>query len=193
MIDKKMDDLQSRLFAFAKDSDVPNNIQDTCHEAAITICGLLDTVHTVEAERDEALERIAKIENILGDDYDLDRLSVLMSQRMTMREDVATRIKLVGNIPLEHLRDIVGAYRDGRCFLIPKDKTVYYVEEAFGCKWIESKEIKDIVILCEGGVFSPIFSLFDTGKYFSYGEADAALHKDNRYEDSKCGRCEENS
>lgn len=58
MIDNKMDNLKSRLFTFAKNNDLQKDIKDTCHEAAITICGLLDTTKAVEAERDEALEWI---------------------------------------------------------------------------------------------------------------------------------------
>lgn len=36
--------------------------------------------------------RLNAIEDILGDDYELDRLSVLVNQRMTMREDVAAAV-----------------------------------------------------------------------------------------------------
>lgn len=60
--------------------------------------------------------RLNAIEDILGDDYELDRLSVLVNQRMTMREDVAARMKLVGGIPLDRLRELIRADRDGRCY-----------------------------------------------------------------------------
>lgn len=60
--------------------------------------------------------RLNTIEDILGDDYDLDQLSVLVNQRMTMREDVAARMKLVGGIPLDRLRELIRADRDGRCY-----------------------------------------------------------------------------
>lgn len=64
-------------------------------------------------------ERLSAIEDILGDDYDLDQLSVLVNQRMTMREDVAARMKLVGGIPLDRLRELVEADREGRCVVLP--------------------------------------------------------------------------
>ena len=61
--------------------------------------------------------RLNAIEDILGDDYDLDQLSVLVNQRMTMRENVAVRMKLVGGIPLDRLRELVEAWKDGPCAL----------------------------------------------------------------------------
>ena len=73
-----------------------------------------------ECEEFEALvDRIGAIEEILGDDYDLDYLRNLANQRMTMREDVAERMKLVGGIPIERLRELVEADRDGRCVVLP--------------------------------------------------------------------------
>lgn len=63
-------------------------------------------------ELDRIVDRLGAIEDILGDDYDLDQLSVLVNQRMTMREDVAARMKLVGGIPLDRLRELVEAWKD---------------------------------------------------------------------------------
>lgn len=54
--------------------------------------------------------RLKEIEDILGDDYDLDRLRVILDQRMTMREDVAERMKIVGNIPIDKLKEIFKNY-----------------------------------------------------------------------------------
>lgn len=65
------------------------------------------------------LDRLADIEDILGDEYDLDRLRELMNQRMTMREDVAERIKLVGSIQVNRLRELVEADRTGRYVVLP--------------------------------------------------------------------------
>ena len=64
-------------------------------------------------------ERLSSIEDILGDDYDLGQLSVLVNQRMTMREDVAARMKMVGGIPLDRLRELVEANQEGRCAVLP--------------------------------------------------------------------------
>lgn len=67
-----------------------------------------------------AIDRLAAIEDILGDEYDLNRLLQLVSQRMTMREDVSERMKLVGNMPIDRLRDLVEDDRDGRVKIHPK-------------------------------------------------------------------------
>lgn len=52
-------------------------------------------------------QRLAAIEDILGDEYDLDRLSVLCNQRMTMRNEVSQRFSLTAKIPLDRLRELV--------------------------------------------------------------------------------------
>ena len=67
----------------------------------------------------KAFERLAAIEDILGDDYDLDRLAEIMNQRMTMREDVAERWKLTSDIPLDRLRELARAEKEGRCVVLP--------------------------------------------------------------------------
>lgn len=64
--------------------------------------------------------RLAAIEDILGDEYDLDRLSVLCNQRMTMREEVSQRFSLTAKIPLDRLRELVEADREGRCVVLPR-------------------------------------------------------------------------
>ena len=71
-------------------------------------------------ERDR-LHRLAAIEDILcdgTDEYDLDRLSVLCNQRMTMREEVSQRFSLTANIPLDRLRELAEADREGRCVVL---------------------------------------------------------------------------
>ena len=65
----------------------------------------------------QAIDRLADIEDILGDDYDLDRLKVLINQRMTMREEVAERFSITRNVPVDRLRELVGAYLEGRCVI----------------------------------------------------------------------------
>ena len=59
--------------------------------------------------RQNACEKLAAIEDILGDEYDLDRLSVMVNQCMTMREEVAERFSLTAKIPLDRLRELVEA------------------------------------------------------------------------------------
>ena len=71
------------------------------------------------SQHETAIHRLAAIEDILGDDYDLDRLAEIMNQRMTMREDVAERWKLTSDIPLDRLRELAQADREGRCAVLP--------------------------------------------------------------------------
>ena len=66
-----------------------------------------------------ATDRLAGIEDILGDDYDLDRLYVLVNQRISLREEVAERWRITGKIQLDRLRELVEADRDGRCVVLP--------------------------------------------------------------------------
>lgn len=65
------------------------------------------------------ITRLAQIEDILGDEYDLDRLETIMLQRMTMREEVAEKMKLVGSIPIDRLREIVEADKNGNIVFLP--------------------------------------------------------------------------
>lgn len=94
----------------------------------------------------DVINRLTAIEDILGDDYDLDRL-----------------------------RELVEADREGRCFLFPKDGMIYYIEEAGGEKWIANKPIQQVTVKCGWGIASLEFSLFDTGKHFTREAAEAAL------------------
>lgn len=66
----------------------------------------------------ELYYRLSQIEDILGDDYDLDRLSVMCNQRMTMREEVSQRFSLTAKIPLDRLREIAEAEREERCVVL---------------------------------------------------------------------------
>ena len=93
-----------------------------------------------------AVDRLVLIEDILGEDYDLDKL-----------------------------RELVEADKDGRCIVLPKDGMVYYIEEAGGDKWIANKPIQQIIVRCGWGISSLEFSLFDTGKYFNREAAEVAL------------------
>ena len=98
---------------------------------------------------ESTIDRLATIEDILGDEYDLDEL-----------------------------KGVVQAKREGRCVVLPKDGMVYYIEEAGGEKWIGNKPIQQVVLRCGFGMALLEFSLFDTGKYFSRAEAEAALRRE---------------
>ena len=69
--------------------------------------------------KNSAVNRLAAIEDILGDDYDLDRLKVIVNQRMTMREEVAERFRITKDVPVERISELVEADRDGRCVVMP--------------------------------------------------------------------------
>ena len=71
------------------------------------------------SQHETAIHRLVTIEDILGDEYDLDRLAVLCNQRMTMRDEVSERFSLTAKIPLDRLRELVEADRDGRCVVVP--------------------------------------------------------------------------
>lgn len=66
----------------------------------------------------KVVERLAQIEDILGDDYDLDRLEVMMNQCMSMREEVSERFRITGSIPVKRLRELVEADKAGRCLVL---------------------------------------------------------------------------
>ena len=67
----------------------------------------------------QCVDRLTDIEDILGDEYDLDRLKVIVNQCMTMREEVSQRFSLTANIPIDRLLELVEADRDGRCVVLP--------------------------------------------------------------------------
>lgn len=71
------------------------------------------------SQHETAIHRLVTIEDILGDEYDLDRLSALCNQRMTMREEVSERFSLTAKIPLDRLREIAEAEREGRYVVLP--------------------------------------------------------------------------
>lgn len=70
------------------------------------------------------VDRLAEIENILCDDeyekeYDLDRLRVMMQQRLSLREEVAERFQITKNMPLDLLRVLVEPGLNGKYVKIP--------------------------------------------------------------------------
>lgn len=91
---------------------------------------------------------LAAIEDILGDDYDLERL-----------------------------RELVEADKDKRCIVLPKDGMMYYIEESDGERWIGNKPIQDIIFLYGWGLASLKCSISEIGetKHFSREAAEAAL------------------
>lgn len=85
--------------------------------------------------KNTAVNRLSKIEDILGDNYDLDRLQVMYNQRVSLREEVAERWNLTKNIPLEQLRELVESMNTGKFISIPckVGDTVYVITNKGGC------------------------------------------------------------
>ena len=97
-------------------------------------------------------ERLKAIEDILGDGYNLDRLQVIMDQRMSLRDEVAERFKLTANIPVYKLKILIDAINDGRCevfdlkigqkaFLLDKDAGEINERKIYGITMCEDDEI----------------------------------------------------
>ena len=96
--------------------------------------------------------RLRDIEDILGDEYDLDRLC-----------------------------ELAQAAREGRCVVLPKDGMVYFHEESIdsGEKWVGNWSIKDVLLKCGFGIASLTYSIQDVGNkiYFDREDAEAALRR----------------
>ena len=87
-----------------------------------------------ECSQRKTWERLKAIEDILEDDYDLDRLQVIMDQRMSLRDEVAERFKLTANIPVYKLKILIDAINDGRCevFDLKIGQKVFLLQQ--GCR-----------------------------------------------------------
>lgn len=132
---------------------------------------------------------LADVQEILGDNYDLERLRELVeadkipvdTRKFVEKMDKEAiqrwmnRSTMANGISDERLKEICQADLDGRCVVLPKDGMVYYIEQAAGEKWVANKPIQQITVKCGWGVASIEFSLFDTGKYFTREAAEAAL------------------
>ena len=86
---------------------------ERCEKAGVLECW------TQEGCTQTVVNRLAEIEDILGDDYDLERLRVIVNQRISLRDEVAERFKLTSKIPIDRLRELIQADRDGRCVVLP--------------------------------------------------------------------------
>ena len=105
-----------------------------------------------------------------------DAAQSLLAERIGVRG--AEPITTAFGLPIDRLRELAQADREGRCVVLPKDGMVYYIEEAGGEKWIGNKPIQQVILRCGFGMALFEFSLFDKGKYFSRAEAEAALRRE---------------
>ena len=104
-------------------------------------------------------ERLKAIEDILcdsvgdndpdaEDEYDLGRLAVMCNQRMSMRDEVSERFSLTAKIPLDRLRELVEAERDGRCVVLPcKRDDVLWTFQTYPSERVYSFHVTDISTL----------------------------------------------
>ena len=103
----------------------------------------------------EAVNRLAAIEDFLGDEYDLDRL-----------------------------RELAQADREGRCVVLPAklDQTIYQWRKGDDCPSVS--RLDGVLINADGEITYPIWNGYlipeDFGKtvFFTRGEAEAALRRE---------------
>ena len=96
------------------------------------------------SQHETAIHRLVTIEDILGDEYDLD---LLQKQIQAYREGRYIILKEPEQAGVSRLRELAQADREGRCVVLPKDGMVYYIEEAGGEKWIGNKPIQQVVLI----------------------------------------------
>lgn len=94
---------------------------DECLDCECPIA-ILNNLGVQAAENNQ---RLKEIEDILcgeGDDYDLERLKVIVNQCMSMRKEVNERFGLTKYIPVDELKELVEAYKDGRCLIMSEEQ-----------------------------------------------------------------------
>lgn len=134
-------------------------------------------------ERDR-LHRLAAIDDILcdgEDDYDLDRLAVMCNQRMSLRDEVSERFSLAKDIPLDRLREIAEAERDGRCVVLPckLGDTVYFITGTYN-SLVKPAKVEEIYI-GDGSIALGVstdfttFTLQESVWHLTRAEAEEAL------------------
>lgn len=142
--------------------------------------GIFLTRSTQDRFMGEDIDAVGHIEDILGDDYGLDRLRELLEACKGLEPSEIAESKLLiatrkDPEKLARMAELVEADREGQCVVLPKDGMVYYIEEAGGEKWVANKPIQQIIVRCGWGLASLEFSLLDAGKYFTREAAEAAL------------------
>lgn len=127
------------------------------------VCKSRDDEGCNECPIANAFDRLAAIEDILGDDYDLDRL-----------------------------KEMVEADREGKCIVLPckVGETVYTIEQEFNGFCTEVKIEKRIIDGCGGNLLNPVWvvskkpyelhyfpSEFGKTVFTTHEEAESALEK----------------
>lgn len=115
-----------------------DEMYDAMFDGVDTVEGIVALLHTAAIQAAEMRNRLEKLEAILGDEYDLDRLAAYEDTGLEpeeiakIREDVETGyLKSTARrygIPVDRLRELAKADREGRCVVLPckpSDVTVY--------------------------------------------------------------------
>ena len=115
-----------------------DEMYDAMFDGVDTVEGIVALLHTAAIQAAEMRNRLEKLEAILGDEYDLDRLAAYEDTGLEpeeiakIREDVETGyLKSTARrygIPVDRLRELAKADREGRGVVLPckpSDVTVY--------------------------------------------------------------------
>ena len=140
-------------------------------------------VNFIEA-KETVMSRLAAIEDILCDsenEYDLERLAAVYNQRMSMRDEVSERFSLTAKIPLDRLREIAEAEREGRCVVLPckLGDTVYFITGTYN-SLVKPAKVEEIYI-GDGSIALGVstdfttFTLQESEWHLTRAEAEAAL------------------
>ena len=104
--------------------------------------------------RHEAADRLAAYENTGLEPEEIQAIAGLASENCAKTADAIVKLlqddaelksyRELG--PIDRLRELAQADREGRCMVLPKDGMVYYIEEAGGEKWIGNKPIQQVIL-----------------------------------------------
>lgn len=139
----------------------------------------------------KAFDRLAAIEDILGDEYDLD---LLQKQIQAYREGRYIILKEPEQAGISRLRELAQADREGRCVVLKckPNATVWFIKSAFSTAHfpIEGNHVSIKGVACDGDIYcsaitaynkiSRSFYMSDIGKtvFLTREEAEAALQRE---------------
>ena len=137
------------------------------------------------------IDRLAAIEDILGDEYDLD---LLQKQIQAYREGRYIILKEPEQAGISRLRELAQADREGRCVVLKckPNATVWFIKSAFSTAHfpIEGNHVSIKGVACDGDIYcsaitaynkiSRSFYMSDIGKtvFLTREEAEAALRRE---------------
>ena len=130
-------------------------------------------------EHETAIHRLAAIEDILGDEYDLDRLRELMK---AYREERYIVLKEPRQAGVHRLSELAEADREGRCVVLPcKRDDVLWTFQTYPSERVYSFHVTDLSTLNGRTMLNTdimgVVDARDVGKaaFLTRAEAEAAL------------------